>query len=291
MGIGSVRLNLIRKWIQDILTGLADLHQKTESHDPIIHGRIRLQHLLYHRSTGQVRIGGYYWLTVASPGQQYLQVKWAEDDCRSLCHRITHRQHRLLRARGVYRRAVDYGRGHLRIGHGGDSPPLRLPPVRRAGRQYVYVKRDEASAFPPTPSSVASPAQGLALSPEHRRDALPVPAAVHRSLCPSDGGRSQVGKTTLCGGVAETPLFLARHRRGDSPQDPQGGGAPQQFDRTLVLTGRQRQLLRAHLPFCFPPHRIAPPRAGPRAALRSLQSGGAEQGGETVRNAQDGETA
>ncbi|KAK8822408.1 hypothetical protein WA577_005571 [Blastocystis sp. JDR] len=80
MGIGSVRLNLIRKWIQDILTGLADLHQKTESHDPIIHGRIRLQHLLYHRSTGQVRIGGYYWLTVANPGQQYQQVKWAEDD-------------------------------------------------------------------------------------------------------------------------------------------------------------------------------------------------------------------
>lgn len=71
------RLNLIRKWIQDILTGLADLHQKTESHDPIIHGRIRLQHLLYHRSTGQVRIGGYYWLTVANPGQQYQHVKWA----------------------------------------------------------------------------------------------------------------------------------------------------------------------------------------------------------------------
>lgn len=81
LSVGSIRLNLIRKWIQGILTGLADLHKKTESHDPIIHGRIRLQHLLYHRSTGHVRIGGYYWLTAVNPSQQYPQVKWAEDDC------------------------------------------------------------------------------------------------------------------------------------------------------------------------------------------------------------------
>lgn len=40
-GIGSVRLVLVRKWFQDILTGLADLHSKTDKHNVLIHGRIR----------------------------------------------------------------------------------------------------------------------------------------------------------------------------------------------------------------------------------------------------------
>ena len=40
-GIGSVRLALVRKWFQDLLIGLAELHSKTEQHNVIIHGRIR----------------------------------------------------------------------------------------------------------------------------------------------------------------------------------------------------------------------------------------------------------
>ena len=40
-GIGSVRLVLVRKWFQDILTGLCDLHSKTDKHNVLIHGRIR----------------------------------------------------------------------------------------------------------------------------------------------------------------------------------------------------------------------------------------------------------
>lgn len=40
-GIGSVRLNLIRKWFQDLLKGLQDLHSNTPEHPAYIHGRIR----------------------------------------------------------------------------------------------------------------------------------------------------------------------------------------------------------------------------------------------------------
>lgn len=40
-GIGSVRLSLIRKWLQYLLTCLQDLHSTTESHPGYIHGRIR----------------------------------------------------------------------------------------------------------------------------------------------------------------------------------------------------------------------------------------------------------
>ena len=40
-GIGSVRLALVRKWFQDLLIGLSELHSRTEQHNVIIHGRIR----------------------------------------------------------------------------------------------------------------------------------------------------------------------------------------------------------------------------------------------------------
>ena len=40
-GIKSVRLNLVRKWFFDLLTGLKEIHSSTEYHKPLIHGRIR----------------------------------------------------------------------------------------------------------------------------------------------------------------------------------------------------------------------------------------------------------
>ena len=79
-GIGSVRLALVRKWFQDLLIGLAELHSRTEQHNVIIHGRIRLRHMMYFRSTGQVRMGGYFWLTEEHPGTPYPQVQWAKED-------------------------------------------------------------------------------------------------------------------------------------------------------------------------------------------------------------------
>ena len=39
-----------------------------------------MQHLLYFRSTGQVRIGGYYWLAEQHADTSYSQCNWAEED-------------------------------------------------------------------------------------------------------------------------------------------------------------------------------------------------------------------
>lgn len=73
-------MSLVRKWMQDIFTGLSELHRETPTHKPIIHGRIRLPSLFYFRSTGQVRVGGYYWLTESHPDAPYPQVQWAKED-------------------------------------------------------------------------------------------------------------------------------------------------------------------------------------------------------------------
>lgn len=168
MGIGSVRLSLIRKWLQDILTGLMDLHQKTDAHEPIIHGRIRLQYLLYHRSTGQVRIGGYYWLTTVRADNHYPQVQWAEDDSGCFLFTFTCSQHRLLCSGSVHRRSVDTGGGHLRIGHVDHSHALGLPPVRRAGRQLLHPVRNQTSAHSLFRSPTESPSERLAFPPIRR---------------------------------------------------------------------------------------------------------------------------
>lgn len=105
-GIGSVRLGLVRKLFQDILIGLRELHSQTDKHAVLIHGRIRyasfvsphffvsLHHMMYFRSTGEVRLGGYFWLTEAradsttplSPippcNDRYPQAQWALEDGR-----------------------------------------------------------------------------------------------------------------------------------------------------------------------------------------------------------------
>ena len=78
--IGFVHLQLIRKWMQELFDGLKNLHVQTETHDPLIHGRIRLSSLYYFRSIGKVRVGDYYWLTPYKPGAKYNQVKWARED-------------------------------------------------------------------------------------------------------------------------------------------------------------------------------------------------------------------
>ena len=78
--VGSVHLKLIRKWMQELFEGLANIHDSTSSHIPLIHGRIRLSSLYYFRSIGKVRVGGYYWLTKYNPSLYYQQVDWARDD-------------------------------------------------------------------------------------------------------------------------------------------------------------------------------------------------------------------
>lgn len=70
--------------MQDIFTGLSELHRETPTHKCVIHGRIRLPSLFYFRSTGQVRVGGYYWLTEAHPDLPYKQIDWAKEDRKSI---------------------------------------------------------------------------------------------------------------------------------------------------------------------------------------------------------------
>lgn len=141
--IGSVHLSLVRRWMKTIFEGLADLHSETATHKPMIHGRIRLPSLFYFRSTGQVRVGGYYWLTEMHPDKPYPQVQWAKED-RRLGDSVRRRLPRLLPGGGVSVGPLGSRRGHLRHGNEHSPPAERMPAVRRAGQRQLRSGRDPA---------------------------------------------------------------------------------------------------------------------------------------------------
>ena len=131
--IGSVHLSLVRRWMKIIFEGLADLHSETATHKPMIHGRIRLPSLFYFRSTGQVRVGGYYWLTEMHPDKPYPQVQWAKED-RTVTSGVTCRLPWLLPSGGVSFRTLGSRGGYLRYGNEHSAPAQRVPTLWRAGQ-------------------------------------------------------------------------------------------------------------------------------------------------------------
>ena len=118
---------------------------------------------MYFRSTGQVRLGGYFWLTEAhdpapngtngsnsgtnggtsgtpltstSPPSpippcagSYPQVQWAQEDSNPRDSRLRRRLSGLLPAGSARGGAVESRGGRLRAGHVLHPPPLRVPAV------------------------------------------------------------------------------------------------------------------------------------------------------------------
>ncbi|KNB42031.1 hypothetical protein JH06_4617 [Blastocystis sp. subtype 4] len=59
--VGVISLKVLRKWLLSLLNALNYLHNESPL-SPLIHGHLQCHNILFIRSDGSVKLGGYAWL-------------------------------------------------------------------------------------------------------------------------------------------------------------------------------------------------------------------------------------